>query len=1043
MWNVNLAILLLLTTLLASVQGIGDDGFKYPNDKKGFWINPELPANQNIPLKSGERYTFTAEIGLVKFGSKKKKDRYHHTPKQKLDIRGYYPDTNTEITEDLKLEFLKRRKAWNLEYTTPVLSGDNQNQLTITIGPTTKKSRHLLKMKAKLEKKIATINKIKKRYLGHSKKKYNIEYLDKLSAKLTAINEKIQRELERSTDTLAQFSWPLQVDNKTAAPMHYSSNFSGHKLSLDIPVGSAFEGMSSNVTMALANLTHIGKFPFPYVDDDDDHDDDDKDDDERSHDWRKWKHKDKFYHNFFFGFNDQILVTEKISFLEGGDSWINQLVLGPLSPFDVNNISLEFSRLEKDDHHKSDRHGHKSDHRHRIKHRLGALYINLPVSEDQIVPEFKEILPLDSLKYAQNFPAITGMLFDGFGRINTSTVSLQAQGTKLDSALVNMDFTSNLNLQTADDGASYTFNANINPLDEGVWKISLNGKDYAGNSASSITREMRIDRTQPVVTLDQADHQLTNNPVFPMTITVTDHSPTLVKIIQNGEIVLETEEIDFTFDANLIEGFNTFEVQTIDAAGNSAVVIQLTSIERDTIPPELSVISPADNQIVYFLAFPFSAKSNEPLSAVTINGEDKALLATKLGFSDNFSVSAEGEHSIEIKAYDLAGNLTVVEQTIKVFLKVLNRDLLTIEPHDDGLHIIGVPGAARPGVEIHISIGLFTSKSVVAADDGSFDAKVGYFTHVQLTATDNAINRTDTFELDYNANTTLSGTVKDTDGKPLPGVTVTIQSTGQTTSTNASGIFSISKPATGDQILIIDATEIEANNPHRIREFSKVHISVTLGTTQLNVIETPIYLAPLRLVSATDVDGNSSVTVTSEHALGVELSIPAGAATFPDGSKHGKINMMMISSDRTSVPPLAVAVPETVVALEPSGLQFNQPIELTLPNVNEFPPGLQVVILSKNSKKGIWEIDGVARVDDAGASIVTEEGQGITHFSEVYAAPLGMKISEYSPMDKLGVNTFDGAVSTSISLPSYKVFGQSVAPGLIYSHAGLKFKCQG
>ena len=130
----------------------------------------------------------------------------------------------------------------------------------------------------------------------------------------------------------------------------------------------------------------------------------------------------------------------------------------------------------------------------------------------------------------------------------------------------------------------------------------------------------------------------------------------------------------------------------------------------------------------------------------------------------------------------------------------------------------------------------------------------------------------------------------------------------------------------------------------------------------------------------------------------------------------------------TSIAPPEFAVPDTVYSFEPSGLKFNERVQLTLPNVNEFPPGMEVIILSKNTEKGIWEIDGAALVSDDGSEIITKENMGISHFSEVYAAPYPPKVSEYMSKDRPGFDVTSGIHSSQITLPSYKSLGQDIAP---------------
>jgi hypothetical protein len=82
---------------------------------------------------------------------------------------------------------------------------------------------------------------------------------------------------------------------------------------------------------------------------------------------------------------------------------------------------------------------------------------------------------------------------------------------------------------------------------------------------------------------------------------------------------------------------------------------------------------------------------------------------------------------------------------------------------------------------------------------------------------------------------------------------------------------------------------------------------------------------------------------------------------------------------------------------------------------------MDLVIFSKNSSTGVWEIDGAARVSVDGQEIVTKENMGILHFSEVFAAPIGPEIRELAAIDRPGINLFDGALETQVTMPSYKV----------------------
>jgi len=200
-----------------------------------------------------------------------------------------------------------------------------------------------------------------------------------------------------------------------------------------------------------------------------------------------------------------------------------------------------------------------------------------------------------------------------------------------------------------------------------------------------------------------------------------------------------------------------------------------------------------------------------------------------------------------------------------------------------------------------------------------------------------------------------------------------------------------------------------------------------------------IYLAPI-LADGTEtpIVQGEAITVESAHAEGVSLEIASDTTVnVPQGAREA-ISIVEIVKERTTVDTPSFAEPDTVYALEPSGTTLSKPSPLRLPNVNNFPPGMPVEIMSKNSATGKWDVGGVASVSDDGLWIETEEGGGIKHFSEVYAAPLGPKIAQIGAQDKPGADSFNGALTTSISLPSYKSLSQDIAPGLIYNSQWAK-----
>jgi RHS repeat-associated protein len=569
---------------------------------------------------------------------------------------------------------------------------------------------------------------------------------------------------------------------------------------------------------------------------------------------------------------------------------------------------------------------------------------------------------------------------------------------------------------------------------EGPLSINVVGTDRATNS-STVVRNIFIDNTVPEITITNDDNQIINTPLFLLKVEVSDNSPIINTIIHNGIEVSTSPLSLFDTSLTLVEGINTIEVRSIDAAGNVADVKKLNNIELDTIAPILTNFIPEEGKFLSDLQVLAGFDSNEQLQMAKLNGSLVGLSQNLKKASGTAVYQTEGVHTLNYEAVDLAGNTTSVDVEIEIILKLLREELISISATSGSqLEVRGGIGASRPGVEIEFSAGIGNNETIYSNSDGSFVVFLNYFTSVSLHAEDAALSREETVTLNYAVDTSLSGVVRDKENNPLPGVTVTIESSGQSAETSPSGSFSIQSPSSGLQKLIIDGRTIPSSVSGPNKVYSKTSINVNIGVTQQNLIERPIYLCPLLLDgSETPIpDDNTAVLVTSPHAPGVEIEIPAGMAVFPDGTSVGSISMGEISSEFASIAPVEYAVPDTVYALEPSGLKFKERVKLVVPNVNEFPAGMKMIIFSKNSDEGFWEVDALATVSDDGSRIETNDQEGISHFSEVYAAPYAPDVREYGSKDRPGADTNSGILTTSVSLPSYKSLGQDVSPGLIY-----------
>ncbi|MBL7556109.1 MAG: carboxypeptidase regulatory-like domain-containing protein [Bdellovibrionaceae bacterium] len=595
----------------------------------------------------------------------------------------------------------------------------------------------------------------------------------------------------------------------------------------------------------------------------------------------------------------------------------------------------------------------------------------------------------------------------------------------------------NSNQVSLDESGQISF-YNLNVLQPGANGVAIQATDLAGNVSNlNLSLSVILDNIAPVISFGITEGTLANQSliVVPVKITEANDVHSIIKV--NGIDVLRTGAKDFDFEASLLlEGENQIQIESTDIAGNVSQSATL-KIVRDMTPAVLSNINPQNNRRIDRLSFGVSGISNEPLKKVSVNGLSLKLEPDAKSFSGVYLAAQNGNEVLNFEAEDLAGNVSNLSTNVTIDNRLVIPELISISPNPDREHlnIVGAAGSVRSNINISASAGLlgFNSDSGTSNPDGSFILKLSPFSVASLKVTDSQNNEEVTVQLSYQLITRLSGVVKDTQGNPLPGATVQISSFNGSALTDSSGVFNISSPATGDQVLTIDGSSIPQSVTGAARKFSTTRIQINIGLGQENVLERPIFLAPLYLDGTeTNIAKNQAATVTSPAAPGVSLSIPANSAVFPSGSAEGKINIATIESDKATVPAPPNMLPKNVVALEPSGLKFEERVPVTLPNEYDLPAGVEMFILSMDSTKGTWSVDSTAIVSSDGQTIKTKEGDGISHFSLIYAIPAKPVFAAVDKPKMGGVDISQGSLSTSISLPSWKSLGVSISPNLVY-----------
>ncbi len=967
-------------------------------------INPE-----KIPSKSGESILINGTIKYVKKSQSKPKDDVSNGSDKKnglleefkaqgIDIVGAFPSSAVDISSELTLESSSDNEI-RFSYQSKNIIADDLNQFSLKVyNNHTNKSalKKLSIIQGKIEKRIQLLTKLKNKFESGKAKKEAIAVIEKEIAKLTAISSKIANKLNTNGNLMAENTYAIQVDNLTANFSKISTVMNDFRFVIDSNIGSVIQGMSVNFKAKIVSLSHANE---------------NSDSTEGG---------DGYLAEFYF--NDQKVSSQKVIEPRKNLNIVFDYATASLQSADQNVFSIALYHLDDA--------GQKG-------RKIGSLNYKIPVITDSVKPTWLSgAVPNHQDRYVQLLRTINLKTQDSFGRIDPQSFKLlvNRQG-----AITNLSHL--ISTTKFDDGSRYEFTGDINPLEEGEYSLSAKVSDFAGNAADTYNVMIHIDRTVPVVNTTLVNNTLTNQTSIEVPITVNDLSPTATDIYVNNELTMTSGLKVFSASATLtIEGNNIVRIESRDAAGNVALVREIVVV-RDTTPPVLSNILPITNSTIDTIQFPVSANSNEKLGFVKINDMAVALTGEKVSFSATYAAKSEGNLLLNITYADEAGNEGSDSYTVNIKSKLLNIDLVNIGTYEDTkLLVTGLEYATRPGSRVEISTGFFGFNSAEMESNehnGSFALTMNYFESAILKVTDLSTGETAQGTLSFDTTKTkLSGIVKDSNNVPLPGVTVRITGSVSTYVTDGAGMFSINNAPSGDQSLLVDGSTVSTAVAGPNNKFFATKVSINVGLGQNNVLDNPIYLTPLYLDGTqTVVQAGVATTVSSVHAPGVELRVPANIAVFPNGSNIGAINVVKLNADFATIPVPDFAVPNFVYAFEPSGLTFKQRVELKLPNENELPPGMELLIYSMNSAKGKWEVDGAAKVSEDGLSVVSKPGLGISHFSPLYAVPLAPLMYEVKNPKLAGVDASEGSLTKSITLPSYKSLGIDITPSLTYKSA--------
>ncbi|MCC6622881.1 MAG: hypothetical protein IT385_16600 [Deltaproteobacteria bacterium] len=224
--------------------------------------------------------------------------------------------------------------------------------------------------------------------------------------------------------------------------------------------------------------------------------------------------------------------------------------------------------------------------------------------------------------------------------------------------------------------------------------------------------------------------------------------------------------------------------------------------------------------------------------------------------------------------------------------------------------------------------------------------------------------------------TRIRGLVLDEDEQPLADVPVWFEGwdePGEGVWTGPDGRFDYVDPPPGYGVMIIDGTRKVTTDGSR---FPSVPMEVFPVTGAETPLDRPVHL--LRLAPGVFVDGLTTVELTAPELPGMKLTIPAGTrVSFPDGSSEGMISLTQVHFDQAPMAPIDGLQSRVLVTIQPTGVRFDPPAPLELPNVDGYARGRKVEMYSYDHDLETFVQIGTGSVTDDGTRIVSDPGVGV------------------------------------------------------------------
>lgn len=329
--------------------------------------------------------------------------------------------------------------------------------------------------------------------------------------------------------------------------------------------------------------------------------------------------------------------------------------------------------------------------------------------------------------------------------------------------------------------------------------------------------------------------------------------------------------------------------------------------------------------------------------------------------SETFIITATGQTANSPILDEVGDQIAVLGQTMSV-------QLSASDPENLAIQFLATPMPLLPNMNLISESGLFTF-----APDLS---QVGIH-EITFIATNGRFQDSETITIDVPAagvTTKLSGQVLTLNDVPLPGVVLEMD--GIEATSDDEGNFVINNIISSGMVrLLVDGSSVDSS----LGAFATVPEIINIIAGADNQLTPAIYLLPLDVDSADPVDPNQTSIITSSRFTdGLSISEPVTMTIPPNSAIDdatgeffvGDIHISRVTDSSLGPRPLPEDYDFSVyIAIQPFGVTYPEPVPISFPNVEDFPPGSRMDFFALNHETGEMEKIGEGLVSSDGKTI--------------------------------------------------------------------------